>query len=127
MVFLTGELCLVRNMSNASTIVQVLITITVTIIWCFCRTEREPFDSADREIILAVNDPEQLDYVDALPMTDEEQDAKFSQVAGVSVFSSEGTTEAIYSAAGAVIRVMIKLHLHQSCQIYLSTYIDFIV
>ncbi|XP_037407963.1 uncharacterized protein LOC119270095 isoform X2 [Triticum dicoccoides] len=68
------------------------------------RTEREPFDSADREIILAIHDPEQLDYVDDLPLTDEEQDAKFSKVAGVSVFSSEGTTEAIYSAAGAVIR-----------------------
>ncbi|XP_037418261.1 histone deacetylase 5-like isoform X2 [Triticum dicoccoides] len=68
------------------------------------RTEREPFDSADREIILAVHDPEQLDYVDGLPMTDEEQEAKFSKVAGVSVFSSKGTTEAIYGAAGAVIR-----------------------
>lgn len=68
------------------------------------RTEREPFDSADREIILTVHDPEQLDYVDNLPMTDEEQNAKFSQVAGLSLFSSKGSTEAIYSAAGAVIR-----------------------
>ena len=84
------------------------------------RIAREPFVMANRRLVLAVHhNLDYLAFVNSLPKSQKELELKFSQFAGISLFSSKGTPQAVFAAAGAVIRVIVLMKL----QIYLSVYV----
>ncbi|XP_044349954.1 histone deacetylase 6 isoform X2 [Triticum aestivum] len=69
------------------------------------RIAREPFVMANRRLVLAVHhNLDYLAFVNSLPKSQKELELKFSQFAGISLFSSKGTPQAVFAAAGAVIR-----------------------